>query len=110
VFACWALFWPPPDGTDALECGADDPSGCRAAQGRVVYVPRKDRAERYRALHLVLLSRDSVALPLITVVKIPAVYRPKQAPRIGRWVSVVGKPHKGSNGETDIAVSRYVMP
>jgi hypothetical protein len=104
----WALFWPAPRA--ALRCGPGDPPGCRAASGRVLYVPRKDSKLRYRALHLVLVSRDSVALPGITVVKIPAVYRQRKTPRIGTWVSVVGVPHRGSNGETDLGVTRLLIP
>ena len=103
----WALFWPAP--RTPLRCGADDPPNCRAVQGRVLYVPRSDRGVPYSPLHLILLSRDSVALPLITVVKIPAVLRPRHTPRIGRWISAVGQPHRGSNGETDLGVDRYVM-
>ena len=104
----WALLWPAPG--DALRCRADDPPDCREAHGRVIYIPRKDRADGHGELHLVLLSRDSVALPLVTVVKIPPAGRPRHVPGMGRWVSVVGTPHEGSNGETDIGVRRYVMP
>jgi hypothetical protein len=104
----WGLFWPAPHA--ALRCGPDDGARCRAVAGRVVYAPKKDRADPTRPLHLVLLSRDSTALPLVSVVKIPPAQRPRRAPGVGRWVSVVGIPHEGSNGETDLGVSRTLMP
>ncbi len=103
----WALLWPAPRA--ALRCAPGDGEGCVAASGRVLWVPRSDRRDRREALHLLLLSRDSVAAPGITLVKIDPGMRPPRTPSPGRWVSVVGVPHVGSNGFDDIGVSRYVL-
>jgi hypothetical protein len=105
VLLAGGLFWPAP--RPALRCGPGDGAGCRAVSGRVLYVPHKDRSQPSRALHLVLLSRDSSTLPLISVVKIPARMRPRETPGRGTWMSAVGTPHRGSNGETDLGVQRY---
>lgn len=102
----WGLFWPAPHA--ALRCGPGDGAGCRAVAGRVVYAPSKDRHDPARPLHLVLLSRDSAAFPLVSIVKVPAGLRPRHTPGIGAWVTVVGTPHRGSNGETDIGVRRLL--
>ena len=104
----WALLWPGPK--DALRCLPGDAAGCRAATGRVAWIPAKDRADRSRPLHLVLISRQSVALPAITLVKIPTSMRPPGNPGVGRWVSVVGTLHRGSNGRPDLDVTRLLMP
>ncbi len=103
----WALLWPAP--MDPLACGRQDGDGCVAASGRIVWIPRGDRRDRRQALHFVLLSRDSVAAPGVTLVKIPPGMRPRDTPGPGRWVSVVGVPHVGSNRFDDINVSRYVL-
>ena len=103
----WAVLWPAPE--PPLSCRPGDGPACTAASGRVVWIPASDRGDRSRALHLVLVSKDSVALPLITFVKVPVRMRPRENPGYGRWVSVVGTKVKGSQSWPDIHVTRLAM-
>ena len=50
-----------------------------------------------------------MALPLITLVKIPVRMRPRENPGYGRWVSVVGTKVNGSQSWPDIHVTRLLM-
>ena len=103
----WAVLWPAPE--QPLSCRPGDGPTCLAASGRVVWVPTSDRGDGTRDMHLVLLSKQSVALPLVTLVKIPVRLRPEGSPGFGRWVSVVGTEITGSNGRPDIHVTRLLM-
>lgn len=100
----WLEFWPAPGEERRLTCTSVPASRCTEVGGRVVYALQKDRSDATRPLHLVLASRDSVAYPGVTIIKIPASMRPSKAPSFGTWVSAAGPVHRGSNGQDNVGV------
>jgi hypothetical protein len=87
-----------------LQC----PSGsvnCRAAAGRIVYVERVDPDGDGDA-HFVLISRESVTGPGISVIDVRRDLRPSPLPRPGDWISAVGPVYEGSYGQRQIEAVR----
>jgi len=82
-------------------CPADAASRCRSASGRVTYVEAVDRDGDGDA-HLVLVSRQSVTAPGISVIDVPLNLRPRPLPRIGDRVSAAGPVYSGSYGQRQI--------
>ena len=82
-------------------CPADAAPGCRTASGRVTYVEAVDRDGDGDA-HLVLVSRQGVTAPGISVIDVRRDLRPKPLPRIGDRVSAAGPVYSGSYGQRQI--------
>jgi len=78
------------------------------ASGRVTYVEATD-ADGDGDAHLVLLSRQGLTAPGITVIDVRRALRPKPLPRIGDRVSAAGPVYTGSYGQRQIeAVELHV--
>jgi hypothetical protein len=82
-------------------CPADAAPGCRTASGRVTYVEAVDPDGDGDA-HLVLVSRQGVTAPGISVIDVPRGLRPRRLPRIGDRVSAAGPVYTGSYGQRQI--------
>ena len=82
-------------------CPADAAPGCRSASGRVTYVEAVDRDGDGDA-HLVLISRQGVTAPGISVIDVRRELRPRPLPRIGDRVSAAGPVYRGSYGQRQI--------
>lgn len=99
---------PAPSPLEQARCPADAPPGCRSASGRVTYVEAVD-SDGDGDAHLVLVSRQSVTAPGITVIDVPRELRPTPLPRIGDRVSAAGPVYTGSYGQRQIeAVELHV--
>ena len=89
-------------------CPADAAPRCRSASGRVTYVEAVDRDGDGDA-HLVLVSRQGVTAPGISVIDVARELRPRPLPRIGDRVSAAGPVYSGSYGQRQIeAVAIHV--
>lgn len=102
---------PQPPGTQSLRrarCPADAAPGCRSASGRVTYVEAVDPDGDGDA-HLVLVSRQGLTAPGISVIDVRRGLRPRPLPRIGDRVSAAGPVYTGSYGQRQIeAVELHV--
>jgi hypothetical protein len=76
-------------------------SNCREATGRILYVERVDPDGDGDA-HFVLLSRQSVTAPGLTVVDVKRSLRPSPLPGPGERLSAAGPVHRGSYGQRQI--------
>jgi hypothetical protein len=76
-------------------------SNCREASGRILYVERVDPDGDGDA-HFVLLSRQSVTAPGLTVVDVKRSLRPSPLPGPGERLSAAGPVHRGSYGQRQI--------
>jgi hypothetical protein len=89
------------------------PSGvpnCRTATGRILYVERVDPDGDGDA-HFVLLSREAVTAPGISVIDVARSLRPSPLPGPGDRLSASGPVHRGSYGQRQIeAVELNVAP
>jgi hypothetical protein len=94
---------PPPARAPAPEA-ATCPAGvtnCRTASGSVVYVERVDPDGDGDA-HFVLLSRDSITAPGVSVIDVRRDLRPKPLPGPGDRISAAGPVYQGSHGQRQI--------
>jgi hypothetical protein len=87
-----------------LHCPAGS-GNCRAAAGRIVYVERVDPDGDGDA-HFVLVSRESVTGPGISVIDVRRDLRPSPLPGPGDWISAVGPVYEGSYGQRQIEAVR----
>lgn len=87
-----------------LRCprGADN---CSAAAGRIVYVERIDPDGDGDA-HFVLVSRQSITGPGISVIDVKRELRPSPLPGPGDWISATGPVYEGSHGQRQIEAVR----
>jgi len=76
-------------------------SNCRTASGRIVYVERVDPDGDGDA-HFVLLSRQSITAPGISVIDVKASLRPSPLPDPGDRLSAAGPVYRGSYGQRQI--------
>jgi hypothetical protein len=76
-------------------------SNCREASGRILYVERVDPDGDGDA-HFVLLSRQSVTAPGLTVVDVKRSLRPSPLPGPGDRLSAAGPVYRGSHGQRQI--------
>lgn len=76
-------------------------AGCRSVHGRVLYVERVDPDGDGDA-HFVLLSRQSVTAPGISVVDVRRGLRPQPLPGRGARISAAGPVHRGSHGQRQV--------
>ena len=76
-------------------------ANCAAAAGRIVYVERVDPDGDGDA-HFVIVSRESVTGPGISVIDVRRDLRPSPLPRPGDWISATGPVYEGSYGQRQI--------
>jgi hypothetical protein len=76
-------------------------TNCREASGRILYVERVDPDGDGDA-HFVLLSRQSVTAPGLTVVDVERPLRPSPLPGPGQRLSAAGPVYRGSYGQRQI--------
>ena len=83
-------------------------TGCRTATGRIVYVERVDPDGDGDA-HFVLLSREAITAPGLSVIDVEKSLRPSPLPRVGERISAAGPVYPGSYGQRQIeAVELHV--
>ncbi len=92
---------PAPEQLQQARCRADAAPGCRSASGRVTYVEAVDPDGDGDA-HLVLVSRQSITAPGISVIDVRRDLRPRPLPRIGDRVSAAGPVYSGSYRQRQI--------
>ena len=76
-------------------------SNCRTAEGTILYVERVDPDGDGDA-HFVLLSRDSVSGPGLSVIDVERSLRPHPLPAYGDRVSAAGAVYRGHYGQRQI--------
>jgi hypothetical protein len=83
-------------------------ANCRTASGRIVYVERVDPDGDGDA-HFVLISREGITGPGLSVIDVARSLRPHPLPGPGDRVSAAGPVYKGSYGQRQIeAVELHV--
>jgi hypothetical protein len=78
-----------------------DLTNCRTARGEIIYVERVDPDGDGDA-HFVLLSRQSITLPGISVIDVEKSMRPHPLPGPGDRISAAGPVYRGSYGQRQI--------
>jgi hypothetical protein len=96
---------PPPASSpaEALQ-PASCPAGlanCRTASGRILYVERVDPDGDGDA-HFVLLSKESITAPGVSIVDVRQDLRPSPLPGPGDRISAAGPVYPGSRGQKQI--------
>jgi hypothetical protein len=85
-----------------------DRANCSTAAGRILYVERVDPDGDGDA-HFVLLSREGITAPGISVVDVKRSLRPRPLPGPGDRLSAAGPVYRGSYGQKQIeAVELHV--
>lgn len=97
-----------PGGMPALSCRPADWRPCQVVDGRIVYMQRED-PDGDGDLHVLLLSRQSVSGPWLTMLKVPERLRTGMDPGIGRWVRALGQVFTAEHGEDSIRVARWAV-
>ncbi len=82
-------------------CPAAAPPGCRSAAGRIIYVESVDPDGDGDA-HFVLLSRQSITAPGISVIDVARHLRPRPLPNRGDWIAAAGPVYTGSYGQRQV--------
>lgn len=90
----------PPPSVDPAHC-PPALANCQSASGRILYVERTDPDGDGDA-HFVLLSRESITAPGITVVDVGADLRPRPLPGPGDQLSAAGPVYTGSHRQRQI--------
>jgi hypothetical protein len=85
-------------------CPADAPN-CRTASGRILYVERVDPDGDGDA-HFVLVSREGITGPGVSVIDVKRSLRPSPLPGPGDWISAAGPVQTGSHGQKQIEAVR----
>jgi hypothetical protein len=81
---------------------------CSTASGRVLYVERVDPDGDGDA-HFVLLSREGITAPGVSVIDVKRSLRPRPLPGPGERLSAAGPVYRGSHGQRQIeAVELHV--
>ena len=107
--------WPPSDEAPPPPSAALEParcppdlSGCRTASGRIIYVEAKDPDGDGDA-HFVLVSRQAITAPGISVIDVKRSLRPSPLPGLGDRLSAAGPVYRGSRNQKQIeAVELHV--
>ena len=85
---------------DPVRCPADA-TNCASATGEIVYVEAVDPDGDGDA-HFVLLSREGVTAPGISVIDVGRELRPHPLPEVGDRLSAAGPVFRGSYGQRQI--------
>jgi len=91
-----------------LSCEQIDNPRCREVTGRVLYVEAVD-PDGDGDSHLVLVSRQSLTWPGVTIVVIRPPKRLASTPHLGTWVNAIGLPNTGSHGETTLNALQFEL-
>lgn len=78
-----------------------DAANCATAAGEIAYVERVDPDADGDA-HFVLLSRDGITGPGVSVIDVAASLRPRPLPRRGDLLAAAGPVYPGSYGQHQI--------
>jgi hypothetical protein len=78
-----------------------DLANCRTASGRILYVERVDPDGDGDA-HFVLISRQAITLPGVSVIDVAKSLRPHPLPGPGDRISAAGPVYRGSYGQKQI--------
>jgi hypothetical protein len=78
-----------------------DLANCSTATGRILYVERVDPDGDGDA-HFVLLSREGITAPGVSVVDVKRSLRPRPLPGPGERLSAAGPVYRGSHGQRQI--------
>jgi hypothetical protein len=78
-----------------------DLANCKTASGRIIYVERVDPDGDGDA-HFVLVSRQAITLPGVSVIDVEKSLRPHPLPVNGDRVSAAGPVYRGSYGQRQI--------
>jgi hypothetical protein len=76
-------------------------ANCETASGRIVYVERVD-ADGDGDAHFVLLSRQGITAPGLSVIDVKRSLRPRPLPGPGDSLSAAGPVYRGSYGQRQI--------
>jgi hypothetical protein len=76
-------------------------ANCRTASGRILYVERVDPDGDGDA-HFVLLSKESITAPGVSIVDVRQDLRPSPLPGPGDRISAAGPVYPGSRGQKQI--------
>lgn len=76
-------------------------TNCSTASGRIVYVERVDPDGDGDA-HFVLLSREGITAPGVSVIDVKRSLRPRPLPARGDRLSAAGPVYRGSYGQRQI--------
>jgi hypothetical protein len=80
-------------------------ANCHTASGRILYVERVDPDGDGDA-HFVLVSRESITGPGLSVIDVKKSLRPSPLPGPGDWISAAGPVEEGSYGQSQIEAVR----
>ncbi|HEY5976351.1 MAG TPA: hypothetical protein VIT85_00725 [Solirubrobacterales bacterium] len=83
------------------ECPSEAGPGCKAAEGRIVYVEAVDPDGDGDA-HFVIADGGSITLPGLTAIDVRRGLRPDPLPGIGDLISAAGPVQTGSQGQSQI--------
>jgi hypothetical protein len=98
-----ALLLPPSGKVDRLACSYWDRGYCHEVTGRVVVSENVD-SDKDGDLHLVLLSKQSISGPGVSIIKVPREMRPAHVPGFGTWITAVGFTFQGQRGKQELQV------
>ena len=98
---------PPPAEVPEVECPAGL-TGCEIAGGEILYVERVD-ADGDGDAHFVLLSRESITAPGISVIDVRADLRPRPLPGPGDLFAGAGPVYEGSYGQSQIQAEKVAF-
>jgi hypothetical protein len=87
-------------GCKQAHCPADA-ANCAVASGTITYIEAHDPDGEGDA-HFVLLSRESITAPGVSVIDVEPALRPHPLPALGAYVSAAGPVYRGSYGQKQI--------
>jgi hypothetical protein len=91
----------PEETVSPAECPPEAGAGCRAAEGRIVYVEAIDPDGDGDA-HFVIADGGSITLPGLTAIDVRRGLRPRPLPGTGDLISAAGPVQTGSYGQRQI--------
>jgi hypothetical protein len=91
----------PEETVTPAECPPEAGAGCRAAEGRIVYVEAVDPDGDGDA-HFVIADGGSITLPGLTAIDVRRGLRPQPLPGTGALISAAGPVQTGSYGQSQI--------
>jgi len=99
----------PPPPSEALQISCPpEVADCETASGEILYVERVD-ADGDGDAHFVLLSRESITAPGISVIDVRADLRPRPLPGPGDLFAGAGPVYEGSYGQSQIQAEKVAF-